>query len=148
MPYTMKVSVWGDEIVSRKLLRFADRAMDMTPAWDEIEKQLQTAFERNFASQGPGWAPLKASTIRDRIAQGYAPGPILTRSGEYRRAMTSGLKTHKSPSELVALAPAIPGKFHQHGTRTPMPARPLRLREPEKREIIKTVQRVLMEGYR
>jgi hypothetical protein len=28
-----------------------------------------------------------------------------------------------------------------------MPARPLRLREAEKRDIIKTIQRVLIEGY-
>ena len=146
MPFQMKVEVFGDTIVARKLLRFADRAMDMTPAWDEVEPQLQKAFERNFTSEGPGWAPLKPSTIRDRIAQGYSPGPILTRSGDYKRAMTSGLVVHKNPGELVALAPEVPGKFHQHGTRK-MPSRPLRLREPEKREIIKTIQRVLIEGY-
>ena len=147
MPFQMKVEVFGDTIVARKLLRFAERAVDMTPAWDEVEPQLQKAFERNFASEGPGWAPLKQSTINQRIAQGFSPGPILTRSGRYRKAMTEGLVVHKNPGELVALAPEVPGKFHQFGTRTPMPARPLRLREAEKRDIIKTIQRVLIEGY-
>jgi hypothetical protein len=142
----LDITVTGDKIVSRKLLRFADRAMDMSPAWDDVTKRLQAAFERNFAGQGPGWAPLKPSTIRSRIAQGYAPGPILTRSGDYRRASTSGLVTHKSPSELVAIVPEVPGKFHQHGTRQ-MPARPLRLKEGEKRDIIKIIQRALIEGY-
>jgi phage gpG-like protein len=143
----MRVTVWGDDIVSRKLLRFADRAMDMSPAWPDVEAEFKRAFERNFSSQGPGWAPLKPSTIRSRIAQGYSPGPILTRSGQYRRAMTGNLKSHKSPSELVLLAPKVPGLFHQFGTKTPMPARPLRLRETEKRQVIKIVQRALMEGY-
>jgi hypothetical protein len=61
--------------------------------------------------------------------------------------MTQGLVTHKSPSELVAVAPVVPGAFHQRGTSTPMVARPMRLSETEKRKIIKIVQRTLMEGY-
>jgi phage gpG-like protein len=146
MPQTVKIEVWGDDIVARKLLRFAERAEDMTEAWDEVTDQLKVAFERNFRSQGPGWAPLKPGTIRSRIAQGYAPGPILTRSGDYKRAMTSGLVSHKNPSELIVLAPEVPGKYHQFGTGN-MPARPLRLTERDKRDIIKTIQRVLMEGY-
>jgi phage gpG-like protein len=142
----LDITVTGDKIVSRKLLRFADRATNMMPAWDDVERRLQAAFERNFRSQGPGWAPLKPSTVRSRIAQGYSPGPILTRSGSYRRASTSGLKTHKSPSELIALVPETPGKYHQKGT-SKMPARPLRLKEGEKRDIIKIIQRTLIEGY-
>jgi phage gpG-like protein len=147
MPSNVTIEVWGDKIVARKLLRFAERAENMSPVWDEVEDQLKVAFERNFRNQGPGWAPLKPSTIRSRIAQGYPPGPILTRSGDYRRAMTTGLTTHKNPGELIVMAPAVPGKFHQFGTRTPMAARPLRLTERDKRDIIKTIQRGLIEGY-
>lgn len=146
MPFQLKITVSGDTLVARKLLRFADRAMDMSPAWDDVEVVLQKAFERNFAGQGPGWPALAPSTIRSRIAQGYAPGPILTRSGDYRKAMTSGLVTHKNPSELIALAPEVPGKYHQHGTGR-MPARPMRLKEAEKRECLKIIQRALIEGY-
>jgi phage gpG-like protein len=147
MAFQVKIEVFGDEIVSRKLLRFAERAQDMTPAWADVTKELQTAFDRNFKQQGPGWAPLKPSTIRQRIAQGYPPGPILTRSGDYRRAMTSGLSTIETPSSLTALAPTVPGAFHQHGTSRPMPARPLRLLQRERQNIIKIVQRALIEGY-
>jgi hypothetical protein len=147
MPFQMKIEIFGDEIVSRKLLRFADRAMDMSPAWDEVTDELQKGFERNFRQQGPGWAPLKPGTVRSRIAQGYPPGPILTRSGDYRRAMTKGLTTQRSSSELIALAPQVPGAFHQHGTSKPMPARPMKLSEPEKKRIIKIIQRTLIEGY-
>jgi phage gpG-like protein len=147
MPFRMTFEVFGDKVVARKLLRFGERALDMSPAWDDVTKEFQRAFERNFAQQGPGWAPLKPSTVRSRIAQGYSPGPILTKSGAYRRAMTSGLQTHRSADELIALAPTVPGQFHQHGTKTPMPARPLRLKETEKRNIMKILQRALIEGY-
>lgn len=143
----MKFEVFGEKVVARKLLRFGERAMDMSPAWDDVTTEFQKAFERNFSQQGPGWSPLKPSTIRSRIAQGYAPGPILTRSGAYRRAMTSGLKTHRSSDELIALAPTVPGLFHQKGTSTPMVARPLRVKETEKRNIMKILQRALIEGY-
>jgi len=143
----LDIVVSGDTIVSRKLVRFADRAMDLSPAWPQVKKQLQTAFQRNFDQQGPSWPHLKASTIRQRIAQGYSPGPILNKTGAYKRGSTAGLVTHGTTSELIALVPSIPGVFHQKGTRTPMPARPLKLRENEKREIVKTVQRVLIEGY-
>jgi phage gpG-like protein len=146
MSYQMNIEVFGDKIVSRKLIRLGQRAQDMGPAWDDVGRDLQKAFERNFRDQGPGWVPLKPSTIRSRIAQGYSPGPILTRSGAYRRAMTSGLVMHKSPGELIAMAPKVPGQYHQTGTGK-MPARPLKLREQEKRNIMKILQRVLIEGY-
>jgi hypothetical protein len=148
MPYQMTIEVFGDKLVARKLLRFADRALDMTPAWNDVTDEFKKAFERNFAQQGSGWAQLKPSTIRSRIAAGYAPGPILTRSREYRTAMTVNLQSHKNPGELILLAPKVPGLYHQKGApRNNMPARPLRLREGEKREVIKIIQRTLIEGY-
>lgn len=146
MPLEITIALHGDEIVSRKLLRFADRAMNMAPAWDDVTKVMEQSFERNFNQQGPGWPRLQPSTIRSRIAQGYAPGPILTRSGTYRRAMTKNLMTHKSPHELIVLAPRVPGAFHQHGTGR-MPRRAMKLVEHEKRNILKIIQRTLIEGY-
>ena len=141
------VEVFGDTLVSRKLLRFSDKAGNMEPVWDDVtDDVLAPAFERNFKQEGPGWAQLRPSTIRSRIAQGYAPGPILTRSGRYRKDMTTGLTTHKNPSELVVVAPTVPGAYHQSGTRK-MPARPLRLTENEKQQVVKTIQRFLIEGW-
>jgi hypothetical protein len=37
--------------------------------------------------RGPGWAPLKPSTVRERIREGYAPGPPLHRSGRLESAL-------------------------------------------------------------
>jgi phage gpG-like protein len=139
------IDLYGDELVSRKLLRWSGEVVgNMSPVWDAVEDHLATCFERNFAQQGPAWAPLKASTIRSRIAQGYPPGPILTRSGEYRKALTTELTTHTTDSEMTVVAPAVPGAFHQAGT-SRMAARPMRLTENEKRETVKIIQRYLIE---
>lgn len=143
----VEVQVFGDTLVSRKLLRFSDKAGNMEPVWDDVtDDVLAPAFERNFKQQGPGWAPLRPATIRSRIAQGFPPGPILTRTGKYRESMTTGLQTHKNPSELVVVAPTVPGVFHQGGTRKMVP-RPLRLTEREKQQVVKTIQRFLIEGW-
>ena len=139
------VEVYGDTLVSRDLLRWSGTVSNMDPVWDAVEDYLAEVFERNFADQGPGWQPLKPSTIRSRIAQGYAPGPILTRSGEYRKAMTTNLQTHTSQDEMTVVAPAVPGLFHQLGT-SRMASRPLRLKEQEKQQLIKIIQRSLIEN--
>lgn len=143
----VQMEVFGDTIMARRLLRWSEHVYEPGPVWDKVKDRLQVAFERNFSQQGPTWAPLKPSTVRSRIAGGYPPGPILTRSGAYRKQMTTQLQTHETPSQLIVVAPAVPGKFHQHGTRK-MPARPLRLRETERRDVAKILQRWLIEGYK
>lgn len=139
------IQVQGDVLFSRDLLRFAGVASNMAPVWDSVEEAMTKAFERNFSEQGPGWAPLKPSTIRSRIAQGYAPGPILTRSGDFRRTMTTELVTHTSQNEMTVVAPAVPGLFHQMGTKR-MAARPLRFTENERQDIVRIIQRYLIES--
>lgn len=140
------IELYGDTLVSRKLLRFGEQATNMEPVWDDVEDVLKDAFERNFQQEGPGWTPLRPGTIRDRIRQGYAPGPILTRSGAYRRSLTTDLQTHKSSEEMTVVAPLVPGQYHQSGTRR-MPSRPIRLKEEEKQDVVRTIQRSLIEGY-
>jgi phage gpG-like protein len=141
------IDVYGDELVSRKLLRWSGEVIgNMSPVWDAVEDHLAKCFERNFAQEGPGWPALRPSTVRSRIAQGYPPGPILTRSGDYRKALTTELTTHTTNSEMTVVAPTVPGAFHQAGT-SRMPARPMRLTESEKQETVKIIQRHLIESY-
>jgi hypothetical protein len=142
----VQVELFGDTLIERRLLRWSEHVYEPGPVWDKVKDKFQTSFERAFSQQGPGWAPLKPGTVRQRIAEGYAPGPILTRSGKYRKAMTKELKSHETQNQMILVAPGVPGKFHQKGTRK-MAARPLRLAENEKREVGKIIQRWLIEGY-
>lgn len=61
----------------------------------DLVKVVQRAIVAEFANNlrdesasGTRWARLAESTIRDRLQQGYGPGPILQRSGDYADSWT------------------------------------------------------------
>lgn len=96
---------------------------DMTPAMERAEKTIEQAIARRFGEQSDGespWAPLAPRTLEDRARKGYAPGPILQRSGTLRDSMKSSHGrdfAESGPSEDVSYA-----RYHVEGTGT-MPAR-------------------------
>lgn len=54
-----------------------------------IQQAICEEFERNFTSEsdaGLSWPRLSEVTIRIRLAQGYGAGPILVRTGDYKRS--------------------------------------------------------------
>lgn len=60
---------------------------------DRVEMSVRAGFADNFLREtrggGPPWAALAPRTQRERARQGYgASGPILVRSGAYRRTWT------------------------------------------------------------
>lgn len=97
----------------------------------QLQDAVAQAFRRNFARQGSAqgpWARLSQRTIEDRLRQGYAPGPILVRSGRYRRSWIDDPPVARTRQGNVQqfligsdsrLAP-----WHEFGTPT-MPARPV-----------------------
>jgi phage gpG-like protein len=144
----VQVELYGTKLISRKLLRVADAVDDARPAWPAVTRRVAEAFERNFAQEGPGWPQLAPSTVRQRVREGH-PGahPILTRTGQYRRALTGEIRANERPEDLQIMAPVVPGHFHQHGT-SRMPARPMRFNEAERQDVVKIIQRHLLEGWR
>lgn len=44
----------------------------------------------NSSSAGAAWKPLSPKTIKNRVAEGYAPGPPLIRSGALWKGATGG----------------------------------------------------------
>lgn len=61
---------------------------DFSPVFHQM---IDDFFENNketFDSEGPGWEPLKPSTIRDRKSKGFPAGPILVRTGKLRASLT------------------------------------------------------------
>jgi len=78
---------------------------------------------RNFGDQGytygKAWAPLKASTVRDRARKGYGARPILVRSG----TLKGGTRVRSvARSQAVIENPVDYAPYHQFGTKK-MPVR-------------------------
>ncbi len=148
-----QVRSFGDLIVSRKLLKLAELAGDMRPAWPEVMPVIARGYENAFNKEGPGWPALKPSTERRRIKEGYAPGPIRTRSGKDRKKMTDPgyLEAHSfmEKKELAVFGTDV-SELHQFGFRngkTQVPARPLTLTRYFQDQIARALERALLEAY-
>jgi phage gpG-like protein len=147
---TYSVSVLGDELVSRNLMRMGASAENMQIPLTEVAAIVRDKLTDNFDDEGPGWAPLAPSTVASRLALGYPAGPILHRSGRMRRSLTGqgGDAITQIDGDSLALGSSVPyAGFHQTGTGT-MPARPQRLPERTKRDAVKVLQRFLVEAGR
>lgn len=148
-----QVKTYGDTIVARKLMRLADRAGDMRPAWPAVTEVVARGFERSYQLQGPGWAKLRPSTVRQRIAEGYSgTSPIRTRSGHDRRQMTNAYflaqDTRESRHTLDIWGTDV-AEIHQYGRsgQNKMSARPLQLTRWYQDQIARTIERELIKAY-
>jgi len=102
----------------------------------ELSMQLTHAMYndimQNFESEGPGWAPLKPRTKKQRLAQGFGEGPILDRK-RGRLGLKGGIIEAPSKEKaVVGVRSGIPyALIHQFGgtiNRTSKPGK-VRLRK-------------------
>lgn len=111
------------------------RVRDMTPAWTKIGLRLMGDFRENFAAQGgafmgtSAWAPLRPSTVRQRLKLGFGGGPIMMRTGTLVDSLSvpgaAGNVFEVGP-EHVSVGSDVPYAPYQHwGTRRGLPARSL-----------------------
>jgi phage gpG-like protein len=119
------------EVLSRRFALYGHQVGDMTRPMTLIGTDLLADNLANFATEGRlyggavghagMWAPLRPSTIRDRMRRGYGPGPILHRTGEMEASLTS----RHHPGNVFAVTPTSvtvgtrdrKAIFHQLGTR-------------------------------
>jgi len=139
---------YGDRIVARKLEHLALIAADARPIWPAVVERARAGYEYSFRSQGPGWAPLKPSTVRARVAQGFPGGPILQKTNALRASYTSGLSWRATGSSITFFSNKSYAKYHQEGTAR-MPARRVELTIYFKQQITAIIGRELINlGYR
>lgn len=153
------IDVFGDVQVSRNLMRFRDRAMNMIPAF-QIEADLFLRHEsKQFDSQGAyasgGWAPLAASTIARKARLGQDPR-ILHATLAMRRSLTvkgapGQIRRIRRDSMEVGTSVKSPKGFpypavHQRGGGHVPRRRPVEFRESDKREMIRRIQHYLVYG--
>lgn len=143
---TWQVRTYGDVIVHRKLMKLADDAEDLSDAWPEVVAVAARGFERSYQLEGPNWPELRDSTKRKRIAEGYSDGPIRTRSGRDRRAMTNPTELEFSGTRhSVNIEGTAVAGMHQEGTPR-MPARPLKLTRYYQDQMSLAIRNHLMRG--
>lgn len=155
MPLDLSLNIGGDQLIQRRLLGIADRALDWRPAWQMIGDEIMAMEARQFASEGAfgsgGWPALADSTKAQRVAQGYGPGPILDRTG----AMKRSLSVKGAANQVMVMTPdrfAFGStdeklRFHQQGT-SRMPARKQEFPASGTTKLVKIAHRHWIEGTR
>lgn len=152
----IEISVLGDKIVERELLRFSSRAVDLSPAFETIADEMQHWEADQFSSEGAflgtPWEPLAASTVRSKAARGL-PLDILVATGELRDSLTgagSNAVRDIGPNEMT-FGTRVPYAVYHHSRepRSRLPRRPLiAVDELRRRWIVRELQRYIVEGDR
>lgn len=145
----LDLEVFGEQIVRRDLVRLGERASDMGPALRQVASQLRRAELERFDRQGPGWARLQEETLRAKVRKGLDPR-ILRATERMRNSLIGRGSEHIEEITPVSLrfGTAVPyARFHQTGTSTMPQRRVVELAEPQKRAIVKTVQRWIVTGH-
>jgi phage gpG-like protein len=150
--------VYGEDLISRELLRFEARNLNAMPVFMAVIEDLKDYIGKQFGSEGHyasgGWAQLKDSTIESKIAGGY-PTTILHRTLNLLRSFVdeshSDYEADAHPYGFTYGSRLEYGRFHQTGFTSPsgepVPARPpLEFREVDKVLVMKRIQRYLVTG--
>lgn len=151
MGLDLHVSVLGEDVVSRTLLRFADSVEDARPAFGAIMRIFEAAALRQFASEGAAggepWAPLAPSTL----ARKPAGKGILENSGRLLNSLVAGGSGGAGDSlrflgrQEMRWGTSVPyAAFHQHGTSRMPRRRVVKLPEPVKRAAVRELQRAVV----
>lgn len=149
----IEFDVFGDRQVARDLLRIGDRAVDATPAFAQMLLDLVDLEREQFGSEGQrasgGWAPLAASTLARKRANGLDER-ILRATGALYESLeetSSGGDAirHADPTQMVFGTTVPYARYHQLGQGVPR-RRPVELAERDRQGLVKTLQRYVMTG--
>jgi len=142
----------GDQLISRRLERFAGRSVDARPAFGAMADTLRGYEKRLFDSEGGSsgapWSPLADSTRKAKTNAGQDPR-ILHATLALRRSLAD--KRDPEHEEIVTPTTLVFGsklpyaRFHQKGEGVPR-RRPLEFNESQKRYLLKKLQRYLVTG--
>lgn len=147
------VEVFGDSQVDRELLKYQDRADDMTPALQFLADDFYEMEQRQFASQGgfasAGWAPLSPTYAAQKAAAFPGKG-ILEATGDLLESLTRpGVRAIRdiSPDELHVATRVPYARFHQTGTRKMPRRRVVEFRAQDRVRWVKVLQSYLETGH-
>jgi phage gpG-like protein len=150
MPLRFEFEAHGDKLVSRELLDMGDRALDARPAFRLIADDFREFEAERFDSRGEGtWAPLAASTVREKAQRGLDPRVLHATSAlriSLTKKLAKGSYSRVFPNFMLFGSTVPYAHFLQTGTRA-MPARkPLGFTEAQKVTVLKRLQRHVVES--
>lgn len=157
MAVEITIEIFGEKAISRRLLRLGERAVDATPAFEAIAGLFYESEKKQFDSEGEwasgGWAPLKQSTIDDKLRASWFGGTserILQRTGAMMRSLTESdgpFSRQVIGPDFVELESTVPyGKFHQFGTSKMAMRKPVELPQSVKTSMVKVLQAWVLGG--
>lgn len=154
---TLSIESHGEQIVARTFMRFADDVETPREALEAVAAEMRRITELNFETEGGhasgGWKSLSESRRLFKQRHGLDPR-ILRATGLLMHSLTekfgSGHVERLSHDSLVFGSTVPYGIFHQSSQpRSKMPFRPpVALKPEDKRDLVKIVQRALIEGQR
>jgi hypothetical protein len=149
MAVSYQIRTFGDLTVARKLIKMADRAQDMRPAWPAIVVIAASAYERSYQQQGPGWADLRETTKKRKMKEVGFVYPIRVRKNRDKPYMTNPANLeHIGTAHTVNIRARsfTPAELHQEGTDR-MVARPLIVGRHHQRLMAEAIHDALSEAY-
>jgi phage gpG-like protein len=118
----VRIEFDGVERMSRMFPLLEKDIADMSDIFRDVEKAMLDEMSNVFDAEGPGWQALAPATIADRRAKGFAPGPILDRTGRLRASLDDAGDTDHirdiTPTTFVFGSRTPYAIFHQRGTST------------------------------
>ncbi len=145
----LSLDVYGEEQISRELLRFSSYVGDPSPAFHQIADDMREDIGHRFEEEGPGWAPLAQTTLAAKAAAGLPP-EILQATRRLMRSLSQKGEDHVEEigDDFLRFGSSVPyGRFHQKGT-SQMPARKvIDFTEADRRGFVRTLQRYIRTGH-
>lgn len=142
-------TVLGDVQLERALTRIVSASKNFTEPFELVGEDVRKFTNERFDNEGYGdWPPLAPSTIARKIRLYGNPKTILKASESLVDSLTikgaAGNVTRIFPTLAEFGTSIFYAIFHQTGT-SRMPAREIfLLREEEKRQVVRTIQRYLI----
>lgn len=156
----LRLEIFGDVQLSRDLLRFRERGMDMRPVFHNLADDFLDIETRQFESEGRyasgGWQPLTPDYLAWKVRHDLDPRIL-----HATLAMRNSLTVRGAPGQVRRITrdemfvgtdvrskrgfpyPAV----HQNPKRSPLPRRrPVELREADRDNWVKQVQYYLVYG--
>jgi phage gpG-like protein len=139
----------GATPVVHKLLGFSSRAEHMEPGLASVASMMREAEQRRFDAEGYGeWEQLAPATVARKAAEGL-DYRILRATGALYDSLTQegGDNIEVVTDDTLIFGSSDPkGAFHQRGNEHLPQRKPLEMREEDRIEFTRELQRYLVDG--